>query len=86
MMTAGAEIPSVVTPLTVAMQQETPLPLQSIPADYLERPLFGRALPQQQNVPAGPVRQLGDAIPEESTLEMDEDGFAAVKPKGRRRG
>ncbi|KAL3928416.1 MAG: hypothetical protein SGARI_005039 [Bacillariaceae sp.] len=80
MMGASAQKPSShPTPsLTVAMQQDTPVPPAMIPPEYLQQPLFGKALPQRQNVPSGPVRQLGEAIPEEEPVaEMDDDGFAA---------
>jgi pre-rRNA-processing protein TSR2 len=57
-----------------------------IPTDYNSQPLFGSAI--LMPVSTAPVRQLGDTAPEQPTntpIEMDEDGFASVKPKGRRR-
>jgi pre-rRNA-processing protein TSR2 len=57
-----------------------------IPTDYNAQPLFGTAIPV--HVSTAPVRQLGDTAPEQSMntpIEMDDDGFASVKPKGRRR-
>lgn len=51
----------------------------------LEMPLFGEA--RKPSAPTGPVRQLGEAIQEEpNDVDMDDDGFAPVKTKGRRRG
>jgi len=46
--------------------------------DYIDQPLFGKAI-KKTTVSAEPQRQLGDAIPENDVVEMDEDGFAAVK-------
>jgi pre-rRNA-processing protein TSR2 len=53
-------------------------------AEYAAAPLFGTAL--KVHVPTGPTRQLGDTIPEEApVVEVDDDGFAPVKPKARKR-
>jgi hypothetical protein len=56
--------------------------LPAAPVDYTDQPLFGQA--KKSHVPTGPQRQLGESAPDNPTLEMDEDGFAPVKPKGRR--
>jgi len=53
------------------------------PATFSEQPLFGT--PKKVQASSAPVRQLGEAAPSEPTVEVDDDGFAAVKPKGRRR-
>jgi pre-rRNA-processing protein TSR2 len=59
----------------------------STPAEYAAQPLFGKSF-DNTNKPAmqstGPVRQLGESIPEEPTMEVDDDGFAPVVAKGRR--
>ena len=52
--------------------------------EYVDQPLFGKAKPKKE-VPAQPVRQLGQAIPESADVEMDDDGFAPVVKKGNRR-
>jgi pre-rRNA-processing protein TSR2 len=60
----------------------------STPAVYAAQPLFGKSFDNNTNKPAmqstGPVRQLGESIPEEPTMEVDDDGFAPVVAKGRR--
>ena len=58
------------------------IPSMEIPADYSSKPLFGdeRTVP----VPTGPVRQLGEKLESVQEVEMDDDGFAPVKPKGRK--
>lgn len=53
------------------------------PAEYAAAPLFGKI--KESAAPTGPVRQLGEAAPEPETIQVDEDGFAPVKPKGKRR-
>jgi pre-rRNA-processing protein TSR2 len=53
-------------------------------AEYAAAPLFGSAL--KVYVPTGPVRQLGDTGAEVAPVaEVDDDGFAPVKPKARKR-
>lgn len=52
--------------------------------EYLANPLFGQAK-KKLDTPKEPVRQLGEAAAADPVEEMDEDGFAPVKPKGRRR-
>uniref|UniRef100_A0A7R9WRC4 Pre-rRNA-processing protein TSR2 homolog n=1 Tax=Craspedostauros australis TaxID=1486917 RepID=A0A7R9WRC4_9STRA len=54
-------------------------------AAYASAPLFGE--PKAAKTPANekPLRQLGEAAPVAAPVEMDDDGFAPVKPKGRRR-
>jgi pre-rRNA-processing protein TSR2 len=53
-------------------------------SEYLEQPLFGVA--RKALAPLGPARQLGEGpFLESVTEDVDDDGFAAVKPKGRRR-
>ena len=53
-------------------------------AEYAAAPLFGTAL--KVHVPTGPVRQLGGNMSEEApVVEVDDDGFAPVKPKTRKR-
>ena len=71
---------------TAAMQQEIPI-VPSIPTGYIDQPLFGTGgLVKQSVAPSGPVRQLGESIPEEPPeVEMDEEGFAPVVKSGRRR-
>ena len=62
--------------------QATPI---QIPTDYNSKPLFGEA--PKTHMETGPVRQLGEMVsPIKEAVEMDEDGFAPVKPKGRRKG
>lgn len=67
--------------------QPTPtLQVSSLPIllDYNSQPLFGEAKKVSANT--APVRQLGDtAEPIKEVIEMDDDGFAPVKPKGRRK-
>jgi len=53
------------------------------PADYINQPLFGK--PIKTTYPAKPSRQLGETTPEDSPLEMDEDGFAPVMKGNRQR-
>lgn len=56
----------------------------AIPHDYNSKPLFGEA--PKVHIPTTPVRQLGETVePVQESVEMDEDGFAPVKPKGRRK-
>ena len=64
--------------------------LEMSPEEYASEPVFGK--PKRKNFHNNkPVRQLGEPIPEEDSAamamdeELDEDGFAPVKPKGRRR-
>ncbi len=53
--------------------------------DYNSKPLFGE--PRKVSSNSEPVRQLGHLEGEkDAEIEMDEDGFATVKPKGRRKG
>jgi pre-rRNA-processing protein TSR2 len=52
-------------------------------SNYLDQPLFGA--PKKAAAPLGPARQLGEGTSSEPIVEIDDDGFAAVKPKGRRR-
>lgn len=78
-----------ISPLAGAAAQSIPQPATAAasPADYAAQPLFGKSFAiHPTNVPSGPVRQLGEAIPEESAIavEMDEDGFAPVVAKGKR--
>jgi hypothetical protein len=56
------------------------------PAEYAMPPLFGKAgdVKSTTSVSSTPIRQLGESIPEEAAVEMDEDGFAPVVTKGRR--
>lgn len=53
--------------------------------EYNSKPLFGEA--RKIVVGSGPVRQLGETEPvkEVEEVEADEDGFAPVKPKGKKR-
>jgi pre-rRNA-processing protein TSR2 len=61
-------------------------PLASIALHYKDQPLFGVAPTRMQpTAPAAPVRQLGEAAAEPPPMEMDEDGFAPVQPKGRKK-
>jgi len=54
-------------------------------ADYNSKPLFGEA--KMVTGVTTSVRQLGERDASiEAVTEMDEDGFAPVKPKGRRKG
>jgi pre-rRNA-processing protein TSR2 len=59
--------------------------LMTTPAEYAAAPLFGPPIQETVTSTGPPPRQLGDAIPEEPTVEVDEDGFAPVKTKGKRR-
>ena len=53
--------------------------------DYISMPLFGE--PRKISANSEPVRQLGDMeAVKGARIETDEDGFATVKPKGRRKG
>jgi hypothetical protein len=55
-----------------------------IPLDYGSQSLFGEA--KKVPVSSGPVRQLGDpAEPVKEVVKMDDDGFAPVKQKSRRK-
>lgn len=53
--------------------------------EYASQPVFGSGGKRKVSVPTGPVRQLGQTIMEEPVVEMDDDGFAPVKPKGRKK-
>lgn len=70
--------------------QTAPEKIQQIPimptnlADYVTQPMFGKPNPTKSTT-SEPVRQLGESIPEEETVEMDDDGFAPVKKGNRRR-
>ena len=68
--------------LTPIAPPQMATPMATI-AEYNAQPLFGQA--KKPQAPTGPVRQLGESAPAPAPVEMDEDGFAAVKPKGRRR-
>lgn len=52
-------------------------------ASFSEQPLFGP--PKKAQAPLAPVRQLGESAPAQPTVEVDDDGFAPVQSKGRRR-
>lgn len=53
-------------------------------AGLLQMPLFGEA--KKPRAETGPVRQLGETVPEgPQDIEMDDDGFAPIKQKGRRK-
>lgn len=67
---------------TTESNQSTPLVVPTISA-FNEQPLFGP--PKKVQTPLAPVRQLGEAAPVQPTIEIDDDGFAPVKQKGRRR-
>ena len=67
---------------TTESNQSTPLVAPTISA-FNEQPLFGP--PKKVQTPLAPVRQLGEAAPVQPTIEIDDDGFAPVKQKGRRR-
>ena len=55
-------------------------------SDYGEQPLFGKAPPTKPATAALPVRQLGEAAPTtKPEMEVDDDGFAPVARKGRRK-
>lgn len=54
--------------------------------DYSQQPLFGTPMaPKKPAAPAAPIRQLGESASEDPAMEMDDDGFAPVKPKGRKK-
>ena len=61
-----------------------PTAMMELPADYTTAPLFG-PMKQLPSAPTVQMRQLGEAVVEEPAVEVDDDGFAPVKPKGRRR-
>ena len=63
----------------------TPIPEATLPVqtDSLDQPLFGA--PKKPKPQLAPVRQLGEASDPEQEVEVDDDGFAPVKPKGRKR-
>lgn len=52
-------------------------------SNFLDQPLFGP--PKKESVPIAPARQLGETVPSGPSVQADDDGFAPVKPKGRRR-
>jgi pre-rRNA-processing protein TSR2 len=58
------------------------------PLEYASQPVFGRGglkPTRDSNSNVKPIRQLGEPEQEmEQVAEVDEDGFAPVKPKGRR--
>ncbi len=68
-------------PATQAEQAAEAASMQ-IPADYSSKPLFGED--RKFLVSTGPVRQLGETIESIQEEEMDDDGFAPVKPKGKK--
>jgi pre-rRNA-processing protein TSR2 len=70
-------------PQNVPQLAVNPLTPSMIPADYNAQSLFGPA--KNAPVSTGPSRQLGEAAPQKPADEMDDDGFAAVKPKTKRR-
>eukprot|EP00980_Cylindrotheca_fusiformis_P029335 scaffold23297_cov132-Cylindrotheca_fusiformis.AAC.13 len=49
--------------------------------NYLDQPLFGA--PMKVSAPSAPARQLGESAPSVPNVEVDDDGFAPVKAKGR---
>ena len=51
--------------------------------EYAAASLFGTAK-KEPSKPAQPVRQLGDAPPEQKKVEVDDDGFATVSTSKRR--
>ncbi|CAJ1934202.1 unnamed protein product [Cylindrotheca closterium] len=61
----------------------TPPPSAISQANRLDEPLFGA--PRQPKPQLAPVRQLGETSSPEPAVEVDDDGFAPVKPKGRKR-
>jgi pre-rRNA-processing protein TSR2 len=71
---------------------DVPIRLETVPtpllaaAEYAKQPLFGKAhdATSMTLLSSTSVRQLGEAIPEEPAVEMDDDGFAQVVTKGRR--
>lgn len=69
---------------TTTMMMTTPRPMTT-PAEYAAAPLFGPPIKESVAPTGPPPRQLGDIIPEEPTVEVDEDGFAPVKSKGKPR-
>mmetsp|Transcript_40 Transcript_40/g.82 ORF Transcript_40/g.82 Transcript_40/m.82 type:complete len:241 (+) Transcript_40:104-826(+) len=52
--------------------------------NHIALPLFGKAKPKKVGA-VQPIRQLGEEITDQNTVEMDEDGFAPVKKGNRRR-
>jgi hypothetical protein len=54
-----------------------------IVANFVDQPLFGA--PKKPQARLGPVRQLGEENEAEPEINVDDDGFAPVKPKGRKR-
>jgi hypothetical protein len=71
-------------PLSTSVQQENSAALPFIPLSYSNQPLFGTTVKKLSAV-TEPVRQLGESIQEEPVVDIDEDGFAPVQAKGRRR-
>ncbi|KAL3943949.1 MAG: hypothetical protein SGBAC_001983 [Bacillariaceae sp.] len=61
----------------------TPPPSAMAQGNSLDQPLFGS--PRKPKSDLGPVRQLGESSVLQPTAEVDDDGFAPVKPKGKRR-
>jgi pre-rRNA-processing protein TSR2 len=79
-----SSVPTDQQPDGVFAVEAPPPPTYGSLAEYAAAPLFGTAL--KVHVPTGPVRQLGGAIPDEApAVEVDDDGFAPVKPKARKR-
>lgn len=73
------------TPQTAAgtlADQNAKVAAMHIPSDYSDKPLFGED--KKIVVNTGPVRQLGEKLESVEEVEMDEDGFAPVKPKSRK--
>jgi pre-rRNA-processing protein TSR2 len=64
-----------------ADQQPGAMPLAS---EYASQSLFGVSKKTKAPMAVEPSRQLGESAPEQPQVEMDEDGFAPAKPKGRK--
>ena len=73
------DLPPQLQPLQPPPQAATAVSMDA----YLAAPLFGPAIPAP-TAPSQPVRQLGETIKEEPTIEVDDDGFAPVKSNNRR--
>jgi pre-rRNA-processing protein TSR2 len=69
---------------TNPVQQTTSI-LATTAMHYKDQPLFGMAPTQQRKEFAQPIRQLGEAAPEPPSMELDDDGFAPVQAKSRRK-
>ena len=54
-------------------------------AVFASESLFGASNVQQQQAPAPPARQLGEAEPEKEKPAVDDDGFEAVAPRRSKR-